>query len=824
MSTILLNGIWNLVGTSPENDIIKLKAAVPGSALNDILCAESDSDYNNVFYRDNAEKYQKYENYNWVYSTFFNVENICLNKKIVFEKLDTYCDIYINEKHIAYCDNGFIKHEFDITDVLKEGENKIEIYMYSPIQAVRGKKSRQSAFSTGRLYTRRMQCTYGWDWTMRFVTCGIGNVYIVTQNNNMRVNDVYVYTKNIDNDCAELGVNIDFDNYKKGSIVNIKVKNPKGEIVYTYSQYCEECFMKHSLDIENAELWYPNGYGKSPLYKLLVDCGGENTKEINFGIRTVKIMQIPDKPESENYNKCIELKKSEFSKLRDKNKEFSGFVVKINGKKIMCKGANWVPCEPFDGKDTSKKITYLVEMAKQCGINILRVWGGGAFESEHFYNECSRLGITVVQDFLMACGSYPDDERWFVDQIKKEAEYAVKLIRNQPCLLWWCGDNENATMVTYTDKDYDGRNAAFKASAPAIYKYDPYREFFQTSPFGGKYYSSNTVGLTHNTYFMSDLFKYAENENMHDFKQKYKQFNARFIAEEPVFGACSYLSLKKFMNDGDIFNDDLNMWKYHTKNNPSLCKTLLEYVIDMAKKLFGDFKNGKDRLFKLQFVQYEWLTISMEQARREKGFCGGVVFWMFNDCWPAAAGWSLIDYYGMPKASYYAFKRISKYVIGSIDLIDNEYKIMVLSDVPSQNINVKCIKYSIKDNTAETVFEGSVSTDENRAETAYTLHKDSVGDREILVLDICNEKGNRDRSFDKQNGHALVPCNVTVKDNKDGCLTVTAAKYVHCVELEADAVFEDNYFSLMPGEIKSIFYNNAKNETVDINVKGYTFE
>ena len=148
---------------------------------------------------------------------------------------------------------------------------------------------------------------------------------------------------------------------------------------------------------------------------------------------------------------------------------------------------------------------------------------------------------------------------------------------------------------------------------------------------------------------------------------------------------------------------------------------------------------------------------------------------------------------------------------------------MVLSDVPSQNINVKCIKYSINNNTAETVFEGNVFTDENKAVTAYTLPKGGVGDGEMLVLDICDENGIYDRSFDKQNGHTIAPCDVTVKDNQNGCITVTAQKYVHCVELEADAVFEDNFFSLMPGESKSVFYTSTENKTVDISVKGYTF-
>ena len=297
---------------------------------------------------------------------------------------------------------------------------------------------------------------------------------------------------------------------------------------------------------------------------------------------------------------------------------------------------------------------------------MIRIWGGGAFESKHFYDECSRLGITVTQDFLMACGSYPEDEDWFIEELKKEAKYAARLMRNQPCLMWWSGDNENAVNGCDTDENYQGRRSAYEGIAPILYNEDPMRRFLPSSPFGGKKYASNTVGTTHNTQYLGEMFGYFLQDDCSDYKEFFKKFRARFIAEEPQMGAISLPSLKKIMGDEYIYEGD-EMWLYHTKTNPCLPHELYEYIVGFARAVLGDFKDGKDRVFKFRYIQYEWIRVVMEQMRREKGFCSGIVYWMLNDCWPAASGWSLIDFYNLPKDAYYSFKRCAKPVVSSID-------------------------------------------------------------------------------------------------------------------------------------------------------------
>ena len=471
MKTLTLNGKWHIESLGKYDEHISMDGNVPGSVLADIV--GNYEEYGNVFWRDNAEKVQKFENYNWVYTKEFDVEELYATPHLFFGRLDTYCDVYLNGKHVAYCDNGNISHTLCVDGILVKGKNKIEIYFYSPITTVAGRKPHSGAFTTERMHTRRMQCSYGWDWTMRFVTCGIyRDAYVLFKDDGVIVEDAYVYTKNVDKDSAQIGIDVRFER-NGGDVIKFDIYDACGKCVKSAEKYTEEDFMRLTFDISDPELWYPVGYGNQPLYKLEITGKDGLLKSVTFGIRTVKVLQVSDNTDSEAYKKCLEMKKSPFGLQYDKDDNFSCCTLKVNGIKIMCKGGNWVPSSPFYTDGLDEKITETLERAVECGMNMLRVWGGGQFESEHFYDECSRLGITVCQDFLMACGRYPEDNADFIENLKKEALYAARLLKNKACLVWWHGDNENAVWGCDTDVDYSGRRSAYKALAPVLYKEDP---------------------------------------------------------------------------------------------------------------------------------------------------------------------------------------------------------------------------------------------------------------------------------------------------------------------------------------------------------------
>ncbi len=818
MKKISLNGLWQ--GRCSEKPELSFQGNVPGSVLDDLIQAgytESD-----IFYRANAETVQPFENYGWVYTKQFYLDGESDNYCLYFERLDTYCDIYVNNSLAGSCENGFIPHQFNISGQLRRGENTIEVYFYSPIKKVMGKKPRMGAFTTERLYTRRMQCTYGWDWTMRFVTCGIcGDVCLVERGGEAQVENVYIYTKNVDEESAQLGLEVRFENLR-GEVLRFEIYDRGNHLVKVFERYCDERFVKMGVELEHPRLWYPSGYGEPHLYTLKIKRidGGELYKG-QFGVRAVKLMQLRDEPGSENFKKCMELKKSSFSRQYDNNTEFSGFTLKVNDIKVMCKGANWVPCEPFQNGRTKEKITDILELAKEAGVNMLRVWGGGVFETEHFYDECSRLGIMVTQDFMMACGRYPEDEQWFLEQLAAEAEYASVFLRNQPCLMWWSGDNENAVEGCETDADYPGRKSACHAIAPVMHRNDPSREFLPSSPYGGEKYASNTVGTTHNTQFLDSLFRYFEEKDLSGYQVHLKNYRARFIAEEPSMGAAGIISLKKFMPEEDIFGDDLSMWKYHTKSNPCLQRELFDYTCMFAEKVLGDFKNGHDRYFKLKYIQYEWVRVSMEQARREKWFCSGILYWMLNDCWPAASGWSFIDYYGMPKASYYSFKRCAAPVVCSIDCENGKCIVYACNDTLEKMRVVLSLRFVHPDGTIRAVGERTAEIAANSVTTLFEL-PEPENEATLLVAELhCGSKC--DRAFYKKGTLPLVKKTLEYEIS-DVEIIVRADEYIHVVEIEGSVILDDNYFSLLPGEKKKIAYRwQGGRNAGDIQIAAYGF-
>lgn len=814
MRKILLDGVWEGLRSSNGSTF---PATVPGCVHTDLIkIGELPGD---IYWRDTAEQVQWIENEDWIYTRHFTVDALEEGAILVFECLDTYAEIYLNEHHVGSANNMFITHRFSVDGELRLGENTLRVVFHSPVQRTKEALHRVAAFSKDRLYTRRLQCTYGWDWTMRFVTCGIEKSCYLVFDNCPRATDTYIYTEQIDEFGAQLVCDTRFVHYQKGLTYTITLEDPQGNKVYTNTRYCEEDWHREYITVEDPQLWYPVGYGEQPLYTLRIICGQEVLQH-TVGIRTVKILQIADKPGTENYALCCKLKASDSGKEWDFNESFSCFTPIINGKRIFCKGANWVPCEPLVSQVSENKITKLLELSVQMGLNMIRIWGGGMFESEHFYSECDRLGIMVTQDFLMACGDYPENEDWFIQALQEETKYAALALRNHPSLVWWNGDNENAVAGNDLTKEYWGRTSAMKAIGPVLKTLDPARIFLPSSPYGGDRYASKTVGTTHNTQFLWWFFDYLINGELADYKDEYKKYLARFIAEEPSMGAVSTFSLRRMMNDRDIYETE-DMWLYHTQTNPDLHKELFEYEKIFAEKVLGSFADGQDRLFKLQYIQYEWVRISFEQARRNLWFNSGLLYWMLADCWPAASGWALIDYYGMPKASYYSFRRCAKAVVGSIDRECGCYTAYLTNDgITGQSLQVSINKLNYKSGRITPCVEQKVWID---AQSVVRIAFDcALKQDEIIVCDLQNEDV-QDRCFYKEGKLELIKTDgLYVIEKTKTSITVEAEKYVHAVALEGNVVFSDSYFSLLPGQRRTVSFTPEQGEEPDITCVGYT--
>ena len=369
-------------------------------------------------------------------------------------------------------------------------------------------------------------------------------------------------------------------------------------------------------------------------------------------------------------------------------------------------------------------------------------------------------------------------------------------------------------------EDYQGRTAIHRAIMPVLAQLNPKRRFLLSSPYGGALYASKTVGTTHNTQYLGSVLPYVLDTDMVDYKAYFATYLARFIAEEPTLGAVSLPSLRRIMSDADIFGDD-EMWNYHMKGNPGLSVTLFDLLQTFAKKVLGPFVDGTDRLFKLKYAQFEWVRISMENFRRNSGFINGLIYWMWNDCWPASAGWAFVDYYCLPKASYYAFRRCAGGLLASVHKSD-QYDICLCNDTLQERqvrLTLSCLSGGIR----HMLGEQNVTVPAQWSGVVDRLPLSALPEGAVLLCDAAFD-GGFDRAFYREGTLPLVPCAAPqITARTEHSITLTAAAYIHAVELEGEYVFDDNYFSLFPGESRTVQFRPAPQaQTTELTLGAYT--
>ena len=823
-----LNGIWNGQGISPEGKTIDFDGRIPGCVHADLLRNGTIKD---PFWRDNALECRWIERWNWVYEKEFSIDEAFQDARLEFDGLDTYCQIYLNGLEIGRTDNMFISHSIP-AEGLRKGKNTLRLVFKSPIAETNGLPPRPAAFTSERLYTRRIQCTYSWDWVDRFVTMGAWGDVCLHVVERREIKDLHHEVRALDAFGALLRCHVDFDGGGSDCFCRLSLTSPEGDCVFSKRRRIVEDGLTEWIDVENPRLWWPNGYGDQPLYVLCAQVETEDgtvlhEKTMNVGIRTFRIVQQKDRRGTESFNKCLAIKNgphvSGKNAFWDRNNddEFSSFTLLVNNMPIFCKGANWVPCEPFPSEETPEKIERILTLARDAHVNMIRVWGGGIFEHDVFYDTCDKLGLLVTQDFLMACGRYPEEDEAFLAQLRKEAAWACKKLRNHPCLMWWTGDNENGMNGDEDMLDYGGRRSALRAIGPVLETMDPNRPFLPSSPYGGRPYGSITRGTTHNTNYIGEWFSYIRFNDMADYRPYFEKYLSRFCAEEPIMGFDTPSSLRRFMTEQDIYGDDDAMLRFHTKNNPSSVFRefqIYDYLCAIAEKLFGAGNCAEDRVLKRQYVQYEWIRLTMEQYRREKWFSSGLIYWMLNDCWPAN-GWAIIDYYARPKAAWYAMRRSCQPIIASISKKDGKYCLHVCCDgqykaegqarmfiqpfMRGEPLWERTIQFRLEANTSQVVLETEIPQQTEEAFLMAEISGEGFSDRTWFF-----ESRPQDCRFPGEQPQVI--------EHGDDFVTLRANCYIHAVELDGDCFFDDNFFSLLPGEERTIHFKRERKTSIRI--------
>jgi beta-mannosidase len=647
-SRILIFIILILCGESGYTQVMKVKfdnwsfrntketkylpATVPGTVHTDLLANGIIED---PFYRDNEKKVQWIENEDWVYRTEFNADNTEGNRDLVFEGLDTYANVFINGQTVLNAENMFRGYRVkDLQKYLTKGNNILEVVFRSPIAF---EDSLAKAFyrttglkklpETGRIFTRKAAYHYGWDWSPRLVTCGIWRDVYMEVYEDARINDVYVKQSiNEDYTSAVLGFNVEL-NTPDTEGFDIEVLNKENNSATKHS--AKENI---SVTIDNPKLWWSNGLGEPYLYKFEISLkkNGKvlDSKTISAGIRNVELIQ-------------------------EKDSAGRSFYFKLNGIPVFMKGANFIPADNFLPRVTKEKYKELINVAKETNMNMLRVWGGGVYEDEEFYNQCDESGILVWQDFMFACAMYPFDDN-FLGKVSDEAIYNIKRLRNHPSVALWCGNNEVdegwknwGWQNNYTEEQksiiWTGYKKVFEELLPEmVSKHTEGVPYVSTSPqIGWGHKESMTQGDSHYWGVWWGL------ESFDTLEKKVP----RFMSEYGFQGFPDTSSINKFTDAKDryLFSEVLKTHQKHPTGFENLTRYMEKYKLRTDN--YNEFiKNTQD-------LQILCLKTAIEAQRRSMPYCMGTLLWQFNDCNPVIS-WSLIDYYGMSKPSLEVLKRL----------------------------------------------------------------------------------------------------------------------------------------------------------------------
>lgn len=791
---------WTIEGVNPDrSQQLTFQGTVPGMVHPDL---QREGLIPDPFWRDNFKKCQWPEHWSWTYKRTFDVSSDLLAKpwiQIQFDGIDTYSDIYLNGRKLASTNDMFLKYSFNIKDWLKEKGNVLEVRM-QPLEKMVGEKARQKQFKGAfgdpyRAYVRRMQCTFGWDWVPRFITYGIWKPVRIAAYDNVRIDDIFIYTKKLNPAKANLSLELTVNSkIQENNKVEIKILDPKNKEVWHTEKKTEKDTLKFNIEIANPQIWWANGLGEQPLYTVEACIYNNNgvllhQKSIETGIRTVAIEELKDSVGS-------------------------SFTVILNGKRVYIKGANWVPADPFPARITKNKYATLLKQAHDAGLNMLRIWGGGIFEPQEFWDLCNRMGILTSQDFMLACGGYPDDDPGFVQLFKTEVEQNVKAIRNNPSIVFWCGDNELGNKSNFNG-EWSCKLMHKNMTANLLSKIDPSRPFRPTSPFSYDPERNNSIlsGDSHINSFLSDEFKKSDFDfaNYRDVISKYSA--GRFMSEQTAAGSPPIGVLKKFMNDDDLKGSE--MYENHDIDNPGAAgyRTLFSHMEYLSEQLYGP-SNGdiNVRVRQMEYLQYEFVRLGLEGSRHRKFYSSGIQFWMYNDCWPAL-DWSLVDYWGGRKAGWYGFASGAKPVIATSEKTENDINWWVCNDL-FKDVNVE-IQISVQpvDGKPSWIKNLSLKIPANTSlkvtELPLAEMKSKLGNNSVLVCDVKYNGGN-DRGFwtpARPMDVKYVPVELNVTQNRNlesGTITVSTEKLARVVTFVGDVDFEDNYFDLLPGETRTI--------------------
>lgn len=640
-----LNGTWRLtcLDDSGKHDI---KAAVPGSYYSALL---KEGMMDDPYYGLNEQKSLELSQNSTVWERQFTPEDV-IRKSITillkFYGIDTISKVYLNGTLIGSTNNMHRTYIFDVTSKLKDGENTLRIEIYSPLKYIAEMQEKDplwgvSSTVAGYPHIRKAHYMYGWDWGPKLPDMGIWRDVELVGVNGGLLNGVYITQNHSLLSEGKVTVNISAGlAYSGGDTLRLEVEltSPDGDTMGSATNiYSGETSAELSVDVKNPALWYPNGYGEHPLYSLKLKLtrldGGELLDEYtsNVGLRTLSL-------------------------CRDKMGEGKDFAFVVNGIKIFAMGANYIPEDQIIPRCSDERSRRLLESCADANFNMIRVWGGGYYPSDGFYDICDELGLLVWQDFMFACSIYRATDE-FMSTVKQEIIDNVTRIRNHPSLALWCGNNEIESMW---DNWNTGADSALKNDYLMLFEdmipevlaeCDPKTPYWPSSPSSCEHFK-NTGDLTR-----GDAHYWAVWHSFRPFTDYFK-YKFRFCSEYGFESLPSVKTVRAFNDDAEPKLSD-DVMEAHQKCDGGTKK--VEYYLAQMSHQPKDFAG---LVYATQAVQSDAIRLNVEHMRQNRDVCRGSLYWQVNDSNPVIS-WASIDYFNRPKALHYAAKRFYSPVLVS---------------------------------------------------------------------------------------------------------------------------------------------------------------
>jgi beta-mannosidase len=790
---------------------------IPGDVHRALLDAGRIED---PFYDRNEDKCAWIEDREWWYRITFEGPEEPLRPderlRLVFHGLDTFATVWLNGEKLGEHHNMFREATFDVSGWIRFGEqNTLAVLFDRPLDHAGEQHPDQWGRNPERVFMRKAQFGFGWDWGPRLPTVGIWRPVELRREHRATIEGVHFYTLDVDPSGrrAAVAVRIEAERFATDGPLEATVTltdqdgDQTTETSIVFDGERSHLSAAAYLTVENPRLWWTHDLGEPVVYGLRVELRQEggvlDLHESKVGIRTVVLDQSPDPDEP--------------------GTRFFRFV--LNGVPIFARGADWIPADSFVGAIPPERYETLISAARDANMNMLRVWGGGIYEHDVFYDLCDSMGLLVWQDFMFACAVYPEEPPSFVAEVEAEASYQVRRLRSHACLALLCGNNENQwihdrTFWNRDDTTVPGAIYYHDVLPRVVAELDGLTPYWPGSPFGGDDHNDRRQGNVHNWEVWHGNFpRHFGEESRQDPTPenvsylRYADDMGRFISEFGMHAAPVRETLRRAIPQDQLFHHSPSM-DHHNKDYPkNKGDNLMLTVTGLPEDLdeYVDFSMTS---------QAEGLKFAIEHFRRRKPHCSGTLFWQLNDCWPVLS-WSVLDYNGFGKAGYYYARRAYSPLLASFKTLpDGSMELWLTNDTLSDvedDVTVRLATFE-----GGTIWEESlrvqVSANASHTVARWTADRVSGAPDRYLSVRSAGDRFPSNRHFfadikDLRRDPAGPEVDIIPIEEHELEVRLRASAYAYFVHVEVPdeaARFSDNYFDLEPGEERTVVVTNAR--------------